>query len=84
MITPKPPPLPASSWRMPGQSILLMACVAVTIALASGCEPVLFPKNVPRTQFENYDRMRGEAAPETQMDPLGHQEPALRARLAPQ
>ena len=64
---------------------LLVGGLALTALLIpmSGCQDVLFPPNTPRTQFEAYDRMRNEAAPEKEYDALGKEKPALRARLAP-
>jgi len=53
------------------------------VGLLTGCNETLFPANTPRTQFEAYDRMRNQAAPEKEMDALGRPQPALRARLAP-
>jgi hypothetical protein len=56
---------------------------AITCVCAGGgCNEALFPANAPRTQFEAYDRMRNQAAPETEMDALGRPQPALRQRLS--
>jgi len=58
----------------------MFACLAT--ALLVGCQEVLFPKDAPRTQFEAYDRMRNQAAPQEQHDLFGRSEPALRERLS--
>jgi hypothetical protein len=58
------------------------ACITIAVLLG-GCQDILFPKDAPRTQFSNYDRMRNEYAPEREMDALGREVPALRARLSP-
>jgi hypothetical protein len=61
-----------------GTMVIITSAIPMT-----GCQDVLFPPNTPRTQFEAYDRMRNEAAPEKEYDALGKEKPALRARLAP-
>jgi hypothetical protein len=48
-----------------------------------GCEKPLFPQNLPRTQFERYDRLRGRYTPAEQYNVFGGTEPALRDRLSP-
>ncbi len=64
------------------RSTIALAAMAMLMP-AAGCQDILFPKNAPRTQFEAYDRMRNQVAPEKEMDELGREQPALRARLAP-
>ena len=65
----------------PGGAAMIMI---LAVCVLSGCQDVLFPKNAPRTQFSNYDRMRNAYAPEKQMDALGREVPNLTGRLAPQ
>ena len=48
-----------------------------------GCEKPLFPDNMPRTQYERYDRLRGRYIPAEQANAYGGAEPALRERLSP-
>ncbi len=60
-------------------SILLLTAAAVS---AAGCAKPLFPKDVPRTQFETYDRMRNKYIPLQEPDVFGTPQPALRARLS--
>ena len=60
--------------------------VAIAIALASslalgGCYRTLFPSDLPRTQFENHDKMRQVYTPLEEPDVFGTPQPALRARL---
>lgn len=51
---------------------------------AGGCEKPLFPSNLPRTQYERYDEMRGRYVPSDNIDPVtGERRPALRERLSP-
>ena len=50
---------------------------------AVGCEKPLFPQNLPRTQYERYDRLRGRYVPAEQFNAYGGTEPALRERLSP-
>lgn len=76
------------SRRSDKQHLLLLLTLGGAAIIASGaltgCQDVLFPKNAPRTQFTNYDRMRNVYAPEKELDPLGREVPNLRGRLAPQ
>ncbi|MAE59989.1 MAG: hypothetical protein CMJ49_01385 [Planctomycetaceae bacterium] len=61
-------------------SIGLVCLAAVSFA---GCERALFPENLPRTQFERYDRLRGRYVPTERYDRYGDTSPALRERLTP-
>lgn len=54
----------------------------VVLALAGGCEKPLFPENMPRTQYERYDRLRSRYVPTEQVNAYGGSEPALRERLS--
>ena len=65
------------------RGIAAATLLVLTVCLLAGCHETLFPVDTPRTQFEAYDRMRNQAAPEKEMDALGRPQPALRARLAP-
>jgi hypothetical protein len=44
----------------------------------------LFPSDLPRNQFETYDRMRQRYVPLEEPDVFGTPQPALRARLGQQ
>lgn len=61
---------------------LLVACAAST--LSTGCQRALFPSDLPRNQFETYDRMRKRYVPLEEPDVFGTPQPALRARLGQQ
>jgi len=61
-----------------GMLLLAAVCLMVT---ASGCQKALFPRSSDRTQFDQYDRLRGEYVPRTEEDLYGQTQPALRARL---
>jgi hypothetical protein len=52
----------------------LLTCIA-------GCEQVLFPEGLPRTQYERFDRMRGVYRPKETVGPTGNVQPDLRSRL---
>ncbi len=58
------------------------ACVAI-ISLLGGCTKPLFPDNYSRTQFDQYDRLRGDYVEARQTDMYGKPVPALRERLRP-
>ena len=51
---------------------------------AAGCQRALFPEDLPRTQFETYDKMRQRYVPLEEPDVFGTPQPALRARLGQQ
>lgn len=63
--------------------IILVAVAVVGLLLAGGCEKALFPERLPRTQYERYDRLRGQYTPTERMTASGLPEPALRERLSP-
>lgn len=63
-------------------------CTQIVLALVAlaglaGCEKPLFPDDLPRTQYERYDRLRGRYVPAQQSNRFGGTEPALRERLSP-
>lgn len=62
-----------------GLSILVLLAAAFG---AVGCEKPLFPENMPRTQYERYDRLRNRYVPTEQINAFGGSEPALRERLS--
>lgn len=47
----------------------------------AGCQKALFPKDMPRTQFEKHDHVQGLYIPLEEPDVFGKPQPALRARL---
>ncbi len=63
--------------------IKAIAVVGFLGLATTGCEKPLFPENMPRTQYERYDRMRGRYVPGQQINTFGGSEPALRERLTP-
>ncbi len=44
-----------SFFRLVSTSLLLLL-----LAVVAGCEAPLFPEELPRTQYERYDRLRGQ------------------------
>ncbi len=63
--------------------ILLVLVGGLMLVCSAGCEPALFPEQLPRTQYERYDRLRGRHAPKERTDMYGVATPALRERLSP-
>lgn len=62
--------------------VLKVLLLGLVVGIA-GCEKPLFPRDLPRTQFERYDRLRGHYVPAEQINVYGGFEPALRERLTP-
>lgn len=64
---------------------MMIAAVLMSAGLLmlGGCEKRLFVENLPRTQFERYDRLRGNYVPTEKRDQYGRYQPALRERLQP-
>ena len=48
-----------------------------------GCQKSLFKDEGPRSPYERYAELRGEARPAKRMAGPGQEEPALRERLRP-
>lgn len=65
----------------------MVACFGVlaTVALLTGCQDPLFPKDQPRTPYERYQTLRGGDRPMTDEMASGSRagRPALRDRLRP-
>jgi hypothetical protein len=61
---------------------LLVLCL-LTWVWSGGCQDALLPDNAPRTQYERYDRVRGNHAPAERVGQYGEPAPALRERLRP-
>jgi hypothetical protein len=61
---------------------LLAAALSASVAL-SACRQPLFPRNEPRSQYDEYDVARDEYAAPYIEDEFGRQRPNLRGRLAP-
>ncbi len=74
-----------SHTRRATPSLALCAFTAIgVLACTTGCQKTLFPSDLPRNQFETYDRMRQAYIPLEEPDVFGTPQPALRARLSPQ
>jgi hypothetical protein len=65
-----------------GSGLGLLLIGGVVIGATGGCQQVLFPRKEPRTQYEQYDRMRQRNAPIQEPDVFGNPQPALRQRLS--
>lgn len=60
------------------------AMVGCVLMLGLGaCSKPLFPAGQPRTQYDRYDLVRNQYAPQYVTDEFGRQRPNLRARLLP-
>lgn len=66
----------------PARSSAALLIGAVALGSSAGCQQVLFPRKEPRTQYEQYDRMRQRNAPIEEPDVFGNPQPALRQRLS--
>lgn len=65
--------------------LVVGACAFGSLCSAlGGCQRALFPSDLPRNQFETYDRMRQRYVPLEEPDVFGTPQPALRARLGQQ
>ncbi len=63
---------------------VILICVSLlAVGLFGGCQKPLFPENLPRTQYDRFDRLRGTFTPQERVGPYGDPIPALRARLTP-
>ena len=65
----------------------VMTALTVLVAIISslsGCSKPLFPDNTYRTQYDQYDRLRGDFVDPHQTDAYGKSVPALRERLSHQ
>jgi hypothetical protein len=77
----------AASHRASASSRPLFAAISaglLAIVVLGGCQRALFPSDLPRSQFETYDRMRQRYVPLEEPDVFGTPQPALRARLGAQ
>ncbi|MCH7791937.1 MAG: hypothetical protein IID31_06625 [Planctomycetes bacterium] len=55
--------------------------LAGVFGASAGCSEVLFDPKKPRTQYDRYDRIRGDYAPQYIEDEFGQRRPNLRGRL---
>lgn len=61
-----------------------LAGLVAIISTLTGCSKPLFPDNTYRTQYDQYDRLRGDFVDPQQTDAYGKSIPALRERLSRQ
>ena len=55
----------------------------LSLLAGTGCHKNPFAADLPRTPYERYQLLRGEAPPAYELDTFGNRRPALRARLVP-
>ena len=67
--------------RRPVRAVVGLAALSV-LGLASCQDPLLTAAD-QRSQYDRYDRVRNEFAPQYLEDEYGRREPNLRGRLAP-
>ena len=65
------------------RGVILAGLLCLCVVALVGCEEPLFTSDLPRTQFERYDRLRGRYVPMDRMAARGGSEPSLRERLTP-
>ena len=66
--------------------LLVLGVCGAALLMSVGCREPLFPDRAPRSQYERYDALRGEAAPRYEQQRgrgPGPRQPALRERLRP-
>ena len=62
---------------------IILICALGTVAMSAGCSRSLFADYKSNlTQFDAYDRMRGDSKPMTVPGVFGTPQPALRERLS--
>lgn len=70
------------SWSLLAGGMALALWGGVLLGMG-GCQQPLFPEQMPRTQYERFDRLRGVYTPKESVGPYGDPVPALRERLQP-
>ena len=66
------------------RAVAVLGVVVSGVVVLGGCQRALIPSDLPRSQFETYDRMRQRYVPLEEPDVFGTPQPALRARLGAQ
>ncbi len=70
---------------LPGlMALTSLAALVTIISSLAGCTKPLFPDNAYRTQYDQYDRLRGDFVDPHQTDAYGKAVPSLRERLSHQ
>jgi len=77
-------PSTRSAVRLTGRTAATVGVLFCALSALTGCQRALFPADLPRTQFETYDKMRQRYVPLEEPDVFGTPQPALRARLGQQ
>jgi hypothetical protein len=63
--------------------MLITLSAAAALAALVGCQKPLFPANKPRTQFDRFDEVRNQSAPQYVQDEFGRRRPNIKGRLEP-
>lgn len=67
-----------------GRALTLVCILGLTLTVSTGCrtKPLLSPDH-SRSQYDNYDRIRDQYAPQYVFDEYGKRRPNLSGRLLP-
>lgn len=57
--------------------------VVIGAMVGGGCQRVLFTENLPRSQYQRYQELRGQERRTREIGLYGEEKPALRERLRP-
>lgn len=63
--------------------LVVLLAMGVAGGFAGGCGRPLFPEDAARSPYERYMALRGDAAPQSEKNSYGREQPALRQRLRP-
>ena len=65
------------------KAILAASTLVLALSLCAGCKKPLLSPDEERSQFDRYDAVRNQRAPQYVFDEFGRRRPALRERLLP-
>ena len=72
-----------AAMRLRGRITVATLGAAMAMATLAGCQKPLFPANKPRTQFDRFDEVRNQSAPQYVEDEFGRRRPNITGRLEP-
>jgi len=65
------------------KAVLTASALALALSLCPGCKKPLLSPDEERSQFDRYDAVRNQRAPQYVYDEFGRRRPNLRPRLLP-